>query len=68
MKAQVGDKLILESHQLDVARRTAIVLRLEHEDGSPPYWVRWLDTGHEALFFPGPGCHVEITAPAGGGT
>jgi len=23
-------------------------------EGKPPYLVRWADTGHEALVFPGP--------------
>ena len=27
---------------------------MRHEDGSPPYVVRWSDTGDQALFFPGP--------------
>ena len=67
MKAHVGDKLVVESHQVDVARRTAIIERLEHEDGRPPYWVRWLDTGHETLFFPGPDCHVASSSPGNQG-
>ncbi|WP_020522364.1 DUF1918 domain-containing protein [Catelliglobosispora koreensis] len=65
MKAKVGDRLVLESHQLDVARRVGVVTRLQHEDGSPPYWVRWLDTAHEALYVPGPDCHIEFK-PSGG--
>nr|SBO96077.1 hypothetical protein BN4615_P5593 [Nonomuraea gerenzanensis] len=28
-------------------------MRVEHADGSPPYLVRWLDTGRESLVFPG---------------
>ena len=62
MKAQVGDRLVLESHKPNIARRSALVMRLEHEDGSPPYWVKWLDSGHEALFFPGPDCHLETSS------
>jgi hypothetical protein len=30
-------------------------------DGSPPYVVRWLNTGHETTVFPGPDA-VVVTA------
>jgi hypothetical protein len=29
-----------------------VVMELRHDDGTPPYVVRWLDDGHEALVFP----------------
>jgi hypothetical protein len=35
------------------------VIGLRHEDGTPPYEVRWLDDGHEALIFPGPEARIE---------
>ena len=33
-----------------------------HEDGTPPYVVRWEADGHEGLVFPGPDCHIEAAA------
>jgi hypothetical protein len=35
------------------------------ERGTPPYLVRWLDDGHEGLFFPGPGAALRHRAPDG---
>jgi hypothetical protein len=31
------------------------------DNGGPPFMVRWQDSGHEALVFPGPDAHVEAT-------
>jgi len=40
-------------------RRIGVVVKLRHPDDSPPYVVRWLDDGHEALVFPGPDARIE---------
>jgi hypothetical protein len=58
MKAAVGDQLIIESTHLDEPRRVGIIVSLHHEDGSPPYVVRWEDQEHETLVFPGPDARV----------
>ena len=39
--------------------RDCEVLAVRGADGSPPYLVRWGDTGHEALFFPGSDALVQ---------
>lgn len=44
--------------------RDAEVLEVEHSDGTPPYRIRWSDTGHEALFFPGPDAYVDHPEPS----
>jgi len=51
MKANVGDRLITEGVE---GQRECLIIQLQHEDGSPPYVVRWLSDGHIALVFPGP--------------
>ena len=33
--------------------RHAMILEIEGEGGEPPYRVRWEDTSHEGIFFPG---------------
>jgi hypothetical protein len=48
VKAQVGDKLIVEG---DPAR-IALVIALPNEDGTPPYVVRWLADGHISMVVP----------------
>jgi hypothetical protein len=59
MKAHVGDRLVIRSRQVDGAVRHAEIVELRHPDGSPPYVVRWSDSGHEALVFPGDDAYVE---------
>jgi hypothetical protein len=49
MFACVGDRLIVEG---DPAR-AALIIRVPHDDGSPPYVVKWLANGHIAMVSPG---------------
>ncbi|MEV6970056.1 DUF1918 domain-containing protein [Hamadaea sp. NPDC051192] len=58
MKAKVGDRLIMEGAHVGEARRVGVVMEVRHEDGTPPYLVRWEDD-HEGLVFPGPDSHIE---------
>ncbi|HEX2772254.1 MAG TPA: DUF1918 domain-containing protein [Micromonosporaceae bacterium] len=70
MKANIGDRLIVEGARVGEARRICEIIALRHEDGSPPYVVRWLNDGHEGLYFPGSDSHVEaapVAAPQQGG-
>jgi hypothetical protein len=41
------------------SERDAEIIEVRHEDGSPPYVVRWSDTGQEGLVFPGPDAFVQ---------
>jgi len=63
MHAKPGDRIVIHGHHVGEPIRDAEVLEVEHEDGSPPYRVRWSDTGHEALFFPGPDAYVDHVGP-----
>jgi hypothetical protein len=58
MKAEAGDWLVVKGPVLDHGGRRGLIVAVRHEDGTPPYVVRWLDSGHEALVFPGPDAHV----------
>jgi hypothetical protein len=49
MFAHVGDRLIVEGD----AARTGLIIGVPHEDGSPPYIVKWLASGHIAMVSPG---------------
>jgi hypothetical protein len=55
MRAKRGDWLI------EAGGRRGKITAVKHEDGRPPFLVRWLDTGHETLVFPGPDAHI-VTA------
>ena len=59
MKGRVGDRLVLKGTHVGDHTRVGVITELRREDGTPPYVVRWLDTGHEALVFPGTDAHVE---------
>ncbi|MER5461215.1 pyridoxamine 5'-phosphate oxidase family protein [Streptomyces sp. NPDC002668] len=59
MRAQLGDQLVVESPTTGVTRRDGEIVGLHHEDGTPPYDVRWSDTERITLVFPGPDAHVQ---------
>lgn len=58
MKAQIGDKLVMEGKRQGDKKRIGEITEVNHPDGSPPYKVRWED-GHEGLVFPGSDAHIE---------
>jgi hypothetical protein len=64
MYARKGDRIVIRSQHRGGPFRDAEVLDVEHADGSPPYLVRWSDTGHESLFFPGTDAFVDHDLPA----
>jgi hypothetical protein len=61
MLATVGDRIVIAGTHVDERARDGEVLEVHGPDGAPPYLVRWSDTGHVTLFFPGPDAHVEAT-------
>lgn len=66
MYAVVGDRLVIRSQHLGEPVRDGEILEVQHEDGSPPYRVRWDDTGRESLVYPGPDATVQHFAAHGG--
>jgi uncharacterized protein DUF1918 len=64
MYARAGDRIVIRSVHLDGPVRDGEILAVEHEDGSPPYRVRWSDTGHESLFYPGPDARIDRLGPS----
>ncbi|MGW3449344.1 pyridoxamine 5'-phosphate oxidase family protein [Streptomyces sp. NPDC001076] len=59
MRAHLGDRLVVESPATGATRRDGEIVGLHHEDGTPPYDVRWTDTDEVTLVFPGPDAHVR---------
>ena len=67
MRAQPGDFLPVEGPTEHSHSRRGEILAVHGDDGGPPFMVRWEDSGHEALVFPGPDAHVEaMNAPGAG--
>ena len=54
MKAKAGDWLVVKGVAVDRPEHRGLITDVRSEDGSPPFMVRWLDSEHEALVFPGP--------------
>lgn len=59
MQAEVGDRLIIKGHHIGEPDRDAEILEVRGADGGPPYVVRWEDSGHETVFFPGADAVVQ---------
>ena len=62
MYAQLGDRLIVEG---DPAR-AGLIIGVPHEDGSPPYIVKWLANGHIAMVSPGQFARIVPAEHQGG--
>ncbi|MCB1006446.1 MAG: DUF1918 domain-containing protein [Acidimicrobiales bacterium] len=62
MQARVGDRIVIRGHHVGEPIRDGEVLEVRGPDGTPPYVVRWEDSGHETLFFPGSDALVEHLA------
>ena len=65
MRASTGDRIVIKGHRVGEHDRDCEVLEVRGADGEPPYLVRWDDSGHECLFFPGPDAHVQHFAHGG---
>lgn len=59
MRAQVGDKLVVQGHRVGEHERDGEIIEVRGPEGTPPYVVRWSDTGHEGLVFPGADVTIE---------
>ncbi|MFE7908390.1 DUF1918 domain-containing protein [Streptomyces albogriseolus] len=59
MRAHLGDRLVIESRRTGAARRDGEIVGLHHEDGTPPYDVRWSDSDDVTLVSPGPDAHIK---------
>jgi hypothetical protein len=59
MHASVGDRIVIRGHHIGEPDHDGEVIEVRGKDGQPPYLVRWEDTGHETLFFPGPDAVID---------
>lgn len=68
MRANIGDRIVIASSNLEQPARDGKILEVRGPEGSPPYVVEWSDNGHRGLLFPGPDAHVfgadgQLSAP-----
>lgn len=59
MQAHVGDQLRIRGRAIGVPDRVGEVIEVRGSGGTPPFLVRWDDSGHDGLFFPGNDAVVE---------
>ena len=59
MRAHIGDRLIIKSHHVGEPTIEAEIIEVKGENGEPPFIVRWLTDGHEAMIFPGSDALIE---------
>jgi hypothetical protein len=59
MQAHVGDQIRIRAHHVNEPDRYGEILEVRGVQGRPPYVVRWDDSGHEVLFFPGVDAVIE---------
>lgn len=64
MHAKPGDRIIIKGHRLGEPDRDGEILEARGAVGSPPYLVRWGDSGHVGLFFPGNDAVIHEFQPA----
>jgi Domain of unknown function (DUF1918) len=48
MYAHIGDRLVIDGDP----PRAGVIIGVPHDDGSPPYVVKWLADGHIAMVSP----------------
>ncbi|MFJ6015876.1 DUF1918 domain-containing protein [Streptomyces sp. NPDC092952] len=61
--ARTGDRLVVGGATVGDEGRDGEIVGLHHTDGTPPYDVRWSDTGRVTLVFPGPDARVRHYPP-----
>jgi len=49
MYAEVGDRLVVGGDP----ERIGLIIGIPHDDGTPPYVVKWAASGHIAMVMPG---------------
>jgi hypothetical protein len=53
MIACIGDRLLVDG------TRVGLIIAVPHDDGTPPYIVKWLSDGHIAMVVPDHHMRVE---------
>jgi hypothetical protein len=65
MQARIGDQIRVRGHHPGELDRCGEILVTRGPDGAPPFVVRWDDSDHEVLFFPGTDAVIDSLATQG---
>lgn len=66
MHATSGDQLIVHGRTTGKPDRHGEVLEARGDSGGPPFLVRWEESHHTTLYFPGSDCEVVRPEPTRG--
>jgi hypothetical protein len=66
VKGHIGDRIVVHGPHAGDPDRVGTITGVRHDDGSPPFDVRWHDDGHEGLLFPGPDAVIQAKTPETG--
>lgn len=58
MRGKRGDQIVVDGTHLGEPAREGQILEVRGDPDDEHYLVRWDDTGHETLFYPGPTSHT----------
>jgi hypothetical protein len=65
LSAAPGDRLVVRPHRVGEPERDAEILEAHGPGGTPPFTVRWSDSGRTSRFFPAADAFVEhLAAPS----
>lgn len=67
MHAQPGEQIRVRGHRDGEPDRCGQIVEVRGPQGTPPFVVRWDQTGHEVLFFPGSDAVIEPVGEATSG-
>ncbi|WP_217913488.1 CBS domain-containing protein [Miltoncostaea marina] len=59
LRGAPGDRLVIHGHRLGEPSRDAEVLEARGPEGTAPFLVRWEDSGHVTLLYPGSDARIE---------
>jgi uncharacterized protein DUF1918 len=59
MQAHPGDQVVVKGHHIGEPDRKGQVLEARGPDSTAPFVVRWDDSGHVTMLFPGNDAMIE---------
>jgi hypothetical protein len=59
MYASAGDRIVVRGHRVGEPVRDCKIIEVQGSEGEPPYLVRWEDSEHDTLFYPGSDATIE---------
>jgi len=63
MRASIGDRVVVRSRHVGVPERIGDIVEIRGVEGTPPYLVRWHDSGSAGLVYPGSDATIDSSPP-----